>query len=353
MRIAFVIGSLAGGGAERVVSELATEMSYQGHDVAVIVVSSDKRKYFIPESVKFINCAKQYKMRGFAYFNRLSDIRKEIKNFNTEVCISFNTNVNFYSILATIGLKCPLVLSERNDPKMYPKDKISRIVRKLLYRKSYKYVFQTDEVKSYFSSGIQKNSCVIYNPLNPSLPDVYDGQRSKRFVTAVRLEPQKNIKMAIDAFALSDAVSKGFVFEIYGEGSLRSELTEYIKSQNLTQKVFLMGNSEKLYDDILDAYAFLLSSDFEGLSNSMLESMALGIPTISTDYPSGGARAVIDSGNNGIIVPVGDASAMRDAINKLVSDRSFALSISKNSQQIRHRLSVKKITEEWISFVKK
>lgn len=353
MKIAFLIGSLAGGGAERVVSELATEMSAQGHEVAVIVVSSAQRKYFIPDEVNFINCAKQYKARGFSYINRVSDIRKNLLAFSPDVCISFNTNVNFYAIFAAKGLKFPLILSERNDPVKYPLDKPSRILRSLLYKKSYKYVFQTEEIKNYFSESIQKNSTIIFNPLNPALPEVNVKKRSKRFVTAVRLEPQKNLKMAIDAFKGSDAIENGYIFQIFGEGSLRNELSEYIKDNNLSENVFLMGNSSTLYDDIYDAYGFLLSSDFEGLSNSMIEAMALGIPTISTDYPSGGARAVIEDEKNGLLVPVGDSKAMKNAINRLIGNSEFAADISKNSVLLRDSLSVSKITNQWISFISK
>ncbi len=351
MKIAFIIGSLAGGGAERVVSELATEMSAQGHEIAVIVVSSNNKTYYIPDAVKLVDCAKNYKLRGIGYLNRIHDIRKELKNFGAEVCISFNTNVNFYAVFSCIGLRCRLVLSERNDPVIYPQSKISRTMRKILYRGKYKYVFQTDEAKSFFSEKIQQNSCVIFNPLNPNLPMPFNGERSKRIVTAVRLEPQKNLKMAIDAFSMSKASDNGFVFEIYGDGSLKGELTEYIKSKNLEDKVFLMGNSSTLYDDISNAYAFILSSDYEGMSNSMLEAMALGIPTISTDYPSGGAKAVINDGYNGLLVPVGGTTAMSVAINRVIFDSEYAIKLGVNSSQLRYELSVEKITKKWLSFI--
>lgn len=351
MKIAFIIGSLAGGGAERVVSELATEMSSLGHEIAVIVVSSNKKTYYIPEAVKFIDCAKTYKLRGIGYFNRIHDIKKELRRFGAEVCISFNTNVNFYSILSCIGLKCKLVLSERNDPVVYPKNKISRLMRTILYKGKYEYVFQTEQAGNFFSKKILQNSCVIFNPLNPALPVPFTGERSKRIVTAVRLEPQKNLKMAIDAFSMSQAPDNGFIFQIYGEGSLRDELTDYIKSKNLEDKIFLMGNSSTLYEDISDAYAFVLSSDYEGMSNSMLEAMALGIPTISTDYPSGGAKAVIKDGENGILVPLGDASAMSVALNRVISDSEYAKTLGNNSAKLRYELSVQKITEKWLSFI--
>ena len=113
----------------------------------------------------------------------------------------------------------------------------------------------------------------------------------------------------------------------------------------------LKGNSTTLYTDILDAAMFVLSSDFAGMSNSMLEAMALGIPTISTDYPSGGARAVIEDGSNGMLIPVADTQALYAAMKRLVEEPELAANISRNGEKIRERLSVESITDAWLDFI--
>ena len=83
----------------------------------------------------------------------------------------------------------------------------------------------------------------------------------------------------------------------------------------------------------------------------MLEAMALGIPTISTDYPSGGARAVIKDGVNGILVPVGDVQAMSCALLNLIEDPELAARLRNNGKKLRSDLSLKKIAQEWMAFL--
>ena len=351
MKITFIAASLGDGGAERVVSELATEMWDQGHEVSIIVVGSSRRSYEIAQEITVIDCAKKYPVPGLGFLKRVADIKKAVRSLGAEVCISFNTTVNVYAALACGGLSCKLILSERNDPRYYPAGKGQRALRKLLYGRADGYVFQTREAQSWFSRKIQSRSTIIFNPVNRSLPEPFRGTRTKRVVTAARLEPQKNLKMAIDAFLLLQRDHPDYIFEIYGKGSLRGELEAYIASRGAEDRVILKGNSDTLYGDILDAQMFVLSSDFEGMSNSMLEAMALGIPTISTDYPSGGARAVIEDGVNGLLVPVGDGQALYQAMKRVVEAPELARKLGENGAKLRQELSVQTITDQWMRFI--
>lgn len=352
MRITFIAAGLAGGGAERVVSELATEFSNSGNNVSIVIIGSKERAYYISDKICVIDCADKYSIPGIGFIKRVLKIKKIIKKIKPNVCISFNTSVNIYAILSCIGCTCKLVISERNDPVRYPKLKLARIMRSILYPLADKYVFQTKEAQHFFSQRIQKRSTVIFNPINRLLPEPHVGERTKRIVTACRLEPQKNLKMAIDAFEMATVNYPEFTFEIYGKGNLHDELSEYISTKGLQDRVVLMGNSTRLYNDILDAYAFVLSSDFEGMSNSMLEAIALGIPTISTDYPSGGARAVIQDGVNGILVPVGDTQALSDALLRLIEYPEFAEQLRNNGKKLRNDLAIERIVKEWMNFIK-
>lgn len=353
MNIAFVVGSLAGGGAERVVAELCSELVKRHHEVAVILIASNRCTYDIDERVQVVDCTKTDSVRGMSFLNRVQNIRKTLVESGADICVSFTVAVNLYSVLACAFTRCKLILAERNDPRFDPTSKLSRLMRRVLYPFADAYVFQTDGEKEYFSRRIQKHSVVIPNPVNPLLPEPFVGERSKRFVTAVRLEPQKNLKMAIDAFIMVHKKYPEFRFEIYGEGSLRGSLKRYINDLKMETSICLMGNSENLYEDIRDAYAFVLSSDYEGMSNSMLEAMAMGIPTISTDHPSGGARAVIDDHENGLLVGVGDTNAMAAAMLEIIKDSTLAENIGKNAGGIRKELSVDLITEEWIAGIEK
>ena len=92
---------------------------------------------------------------------------------------------------------------------------------------------------------------------------------------------------------------------------------------------------------------FLLSSDYEGLSNSMIEALALGAPTISTDCLVGGARMMIENEVNGLLVPVGDEQAIANAMTLIADDKKTATRLSVNGIKIRERLSVSTICPQW------
>ena len=92
---------------------------------------------------------------------------------------------------------------------------------------------------------------------------------------------------------------------------------------------------------------FVSSSDYEGLSNSMLEAMAIGLPTVCTDCPVGGARMVIRDGENGLLVPVGDREALAAAMCRVADDRALAETLSQNGRTLREKLSIGVIADEW------
>jgi glycosyltransferase involved in cell wall biosynthesis len=156
--------------------------------------------------------------------------------------------------------------------------------------------------------------------------------------------------MTIDAFGCVLLKHNEYTLEIYGDGPLKNELIDYAKEKCLNEKVIFHGSSKQLHEDILNAKVFVISSDYEGMSNSMLEAMALGIPTISTDVPSGGARAVIRDHKNGILVPVRDVRALSDSINEIIDDDILANVLSENGQSIRKSLNINKIAGMWMEY---
>lgn len=351
MKIAFVIGSLAGGGAERVVSVLASRLAKQGHEVSVSLLASAEKGYDLDDAVHIIDCSQKFSVKGISFLQRVRLLHDALRKTGAEVCVSFTVAVNLYAVLACIGLKCQLVLAERNDPRFDPVGRGARFLRRLLYPLADRYVFQTEGEKVFFSKRIQSRSAVIPNPVNPGIPEAYDGQREKRIVTAVRLEPQKNLKLAIDAFALIEKKYPDFSFEIYGKGRQKEMLDQYIRQLGLQDKVRLMGSSSRLYEQIGKAYMFVLPSDYEGMSNSLLEAMALGLPVISTDHPSGGARAVITHGKNGFLIPVGGTQQLAQAMEQLIENPDLAQRMGCSGQHVRKTLQVDVIIKKWIDFL--
>jgi len=220
-----------------------------------------------------------------------------------------------------------VIYSERGDPGDKEYRGALGIVRKIVLPRIDGFVFQSKGAQSYFDKKIQKRSIVISNPVFiKGEPYPREKERRKAIVTVGRLHPQKNQKLLIDAFgAIAEKIPE-YILEIYGEGELKDELQERINRLGLSKRVFLKGTSKDIHKFINSARLFVLSSDYEGLPNTLLEAMALGIPCISTDCRPGGARELIEDGKNGIIVPTNDMERLSTEIEEMIKKDSKEIS---------------------------
>ena len=342
-RILFVCLALTNGGAERVVSVLSDSLLKNGNEIYILLLANREQTYPIDERIHVLG--RDNERHGFAdKLLRIQAIRKAIKEHNIATVIAFSHYNAMYSVVAARGLNVKVIGSERNDPARIDNRKLLNWLRMKLYRKLDALVCQTDDAKAYFPEEIQKKSVVILNPITDSLPKPYQGERKHRVVSFSRLEPQKNIPMLLDAFQKFQTSHPGYVLDIYGMGSLRDELIEKTKDN---PSIHIQPYTTDIHNAILDAEMFCLSSDYEGMSNSMIEAMGCGLPTIVTDCPCGGARMVIQDGENGILVPVRDSKAMTEAMCKVADDKKLAEKLSREGSAIRETLNKRKIAEQW------
>ena len=351
MKILFTISQLGGGGAERVLSLLSSQLAQRGHQVSVVTWFDVPPVYPLHPSVKHIelHCPNNHTTGPWIQLARL---RRVFKQEKPDIIFSFLVVVNMFSILAHVGLPGKLIVSERNDPNQNPRTSWARTLRNWLYRWADGFVFQTPDAKNYFAPSIQKRSTVIANPLSAQLPEPFTGERKKVFVTAVRLAPQKNLPMLVRAFARLHTSFPDYTLEIYGEGTERDTLQQLISTLQADNFIFLKGFAKDLYTRIAPAAAFVLPSNYEGLSNSMIEALALGVPIISTDHPIGGARMLIKHQENGLLVPVGDENALQTAMQYVIENPQKADSMAQKATQVRVQLSLGNITNLWEQYAK-
>ena len=146
-------------------------------------------------------------------------------------------------------------------------------------------------------------------------------------------------------------VTEEYRLTIFGNGSQREYLNGLIKELRLESQAELVPFSATVHEEIREAAMFVCSSDFEGISNSMLEAMALGLPCICTDCPAGGARQVIQNGVNGLLTPVGDRKALAEAMLQLIGDPEYASRLGEKARQVRETYSVETICSQWEALI--
>lgn len=344
-KIAFVVTSITDNGVTKVLSILLDEIDYTKYDVTVLLTRKRPYKRKLNSKAKIIDAQEKETGGIIGKIRGIIQIRNKIKKGKFETIIILGNYAAIYTLLASIGLSVKKIISERNDPNNEPNKKVYRILRDLIYHQADVIVCQTQDASQYYKN-IVKNRLVIHNPINQDLP-LYRGERTKRVVNFCRIDKQKNLHLLIDAFFEFHSTHNEFILEIYGDGPLKADLEKYIAERNLEGCVKLYGFCLDIHDKIMDATMFVSSSDFEGMSNSMLEAMAIGLPVICTDCPIGGAREIIKSEENGILVAVGNKQELVQAMNLVADKPELAALIAENGINIRKTLSKEMICAQW------
>lgn len=321
MKIMFYINAIHHGGAERVMCNLATQFSERGYDCVLLTSFRDSWEYGHGARVRRKTLFES-KPKGNFIARNLSltrALRQELKREKPDVLVSFMAEPNFRAIIASMGLKNKVVISVRNDPNREYSNLFTRVLAKTLFRLADGVVFQTEDAKKWFPKSIQKKSKIIFNQVDEVFYNTkYEGERHD-VVTTGRLVPQKNHKLLICAFAdIADQVPDNLI--IYGEGELRSELEALIAELHMENRIFLPGGIKNVADTIKSAKLFVLSSDYEGMPNSLMEAMALGIPCISTDCPCGGPRMLLCENAEYCLTRINDCKQLSIKIYKLLTD---------------------------------
>lgn len=345
MHIIFVTACMAGGGSERVIAALSEQFIQWNHKVTVLMTAGDEVAYKLNDKVEVFCIGTRTGNHFSKRIKRIMTLRKYFKSHKDSLVISFGTETNMFSILAAFGLKQRLILSERNDP-----NKCSFIsLRNFIYFWGKAFAFQTEDAVRCFSTGIQKRSVVIPNPIL-QMPEPYVGKREKSIVAVGRLAAQKNHALLLHAFAKFAQEEPEYKLIIYGKGELEEELKALADKLGIYDKVIFAGFREDVLDEIKSSGMYVSSSDYEGISNSLMEAMALGLPVIATDCPIGGSRLCIENEINGLLIPMQNKETLCQAMKRIVSDQEFAAQISCNAVQVRERFSVDKIARAWLDF---
>lgn len=294
MKILFTTGCMNEGGAERVVANLANAFA-KDNEVSIVITINDTSKYELNSDILFYSLDEDKVPKNIVLKNvkRMKNFKKIIKCFKPDIIVSFLPEPSYRALLLSFFNKIPVIVSVRNDPKVEYKSLKDKILMRLLYPLASGFVFQTKEAQEFFNKKIQDKSIIIPNPVDKQFIErKYEGDNSNKIVSVGRLEEQKNHEMLIKAYARVEKELPEYKLIIYGEGKLREKLEEVIKTYNLQEKVFLPGVEREIVGKICDARLFILSSNYEGMPNALMEAMALGIPSISTDCPCGRTKRI-------------------------------------------------------------
>lgn len=360
MRVLFVLPRMGGGGAERVAALLANSLATSGDTVHIHTLVGGDSFYplnnniiqsnsgvFVNRSNWLLAITSQIRYFGKSFHS----VRELIKQHEFDIVLSFlvATDVLVWLCKRT-GLSFIHVCSERNDPTV--RNHAKRYIIRKIYQSCDLLVCQGKAVANYYDTVASDKKIVIPNPIDPSILPIRSPVISKKIVAVGRLDKQKNFSLLIDSFSDVHSIFQDSVLEIYGEGKLRTKLQQQIDRLGLSDHVTLFGACQNLLEKISDAALFVLSSDFEGFPNVLLESMAIGLPVVSTDFATGVARELIDK-ENGIIVPVRDREGLSTAICAIIADSELQEKMGNTNRERAREYYIDHIAQLWKDSLRK
>ena len=348
MKVMIVTGSMRRGGAERVISIVSNYYASLGWDICLVRCLFPEIEYDIDAKIRTIDLSKAGSNQILDTPRLILKLRSIIKQEEPDALLSFMMTINFVTALACKGLNVNFYPSERNDPAT-ERSKFWKNAGEWAYSQSTKAIMQTNYAKKCFNQKVQSKSIIIPNPV--TVNEYADSEKEKVIVTVGRLEKQKNQKMLIHAFSIIHKSHPDYKLRIYGKGSLEGELRELTYSLNIDEYVEFMGNVNDVHHQIRKASLFVLCSDYEGLSNALIEAMMMGLTCISTDCA--GSEEIVDNGESGIIIKRGDVSSLASSITYLIDNpivaESYALEATKRATK---KFSSEIVLRQWKNIVK-
>ncbi len=348
----FYINGINGGGAARVMIQLAMRFSSIGYRTILVTSFLGRGDYPFPAGVERITLEQEEVAQSKLIRNisRIYKLRKLCRYHKPLALISFMAEPNFRAILAAMFLPVKTIISVRNDPRKEYGGFINYLVAQFLLPMADGCVFQTEQASSWFPSKLRIKSRVILNEVMEIFYNI-DRSPGKDIVSIGRLTPQKNHKLLIRAFARISENYPDYKLKIYGVGELEGDLLKEIIQHNLEGAVIMMGSTDDVPVVLSTAALFVLPSDYEGMPNALMEALAAGVPSISTNCPCGGPEALIQNGSNGLLVPVGDEVKMAEAIELLVSNPCYAELLGNNAKELAEFYHPDVIFKHWKHYV--
>ena len=348
MDILFVTATLTSGGSERVMSLLANQLAERGHRVEIVNLNKHIVFYPIHKDVHLSFAEEEV---GSSIVRKIGWLRKYVKTKKPDVVIPFMEAVYCVTLLALIGVHIPVISSERIDPRHSPR--LRNILRKIFLPLTTHLVVQTKDIKAFYPQFIQKKTSIIYNPVSETVFHLQEEPKENVIISVGKLDGQKNQKLLINAFASIAEDFPDWKLVIYGEGRERDSLESLVSGFRfqVSSRIKLPGRCETVIEEMNKAKVFAFSSDFEGMSNAILEAVCVGLPVVTTNVS--GAAELVKNGEGGFVVPIRDEKALAEALRKILQDENLREKMMHTNKARAKEFKQDMIVNQWEELIKK
>lgn len=351
MRIACVHAQIRLGGADRRLIDLANALAQRGETVFLYLMSAENYEgFWIHPDICIKVIAKKSPIPKTQFLSNIFSLKRALREDKIDFAVSFLYPINIQLLLAKKGLPVKTLISERGDPNRQPAGGIWQKLRDKTYPRTDAMVFQTNGAKEYYANRIGLDGRVIHNPVD--VADAVHCPGGEHVIANIGLlEPHKNQRRLLYAFSLFVKDYPDYKLRICGGGELEAELKAYAKELGIFENVLFMGKIPEAYRVISQDEFFVLSSDFEGMPNALMEAMAMGMPCISCDCVPGGARELIRDGENGLLAALDGGEDLAEKMKLLASDPALRVRLGAEAARLKESHASSKIYDLWCDYI--
>ena len=356
-KVFFLFPRFGIGGISKALSFVANTCAENGFQVYCISMSTEEQTILLHDSIKKIYCpyilSNNILLNSYVKLQYIWKLRRLIKEIMPDMIIGFGTDLIRIVCIAASPFKIPIVGSERGNPYVYTKAQSQKYIKYL--SKCDFVVFQTEGAKKYYPQTIQKKSVIIPNPAVQRFDKefVVSNKRSNHIIVCSRLSSEKRIIDIIKAYSMSANLKREMVLHIYGSGPEEVSIKKFVLNNNLEDLVILKGNVQNVFEIESTAALFVLYSEFEGMPNSLIEAMGMGIPCVASDCPPGGVSFVADSGRRAKLVGMNSVEELSKAMEEVCLNPEVSARYSFKAREINEVLNPIAIKDKWINLIHK
>jgi glycosyltransferase involved in cell wall biosynthesis len=361
-RLALIIHALCEGGAQRVLSDMANHWARSGIHVTLVTLAPRETDILATDAcVERVGLDLMRDSRGVLAalknnLRRVVELRRALRQARPDYVISFIDQINVLTLVAALGLRLRVIVSDRVDPRRHPLGRAWSMLRRRFYRRCFATVVQTEAVREAIRPIVGRRPVyVIPNAVGadavrgaPPRPIGTEGDRgrSRRLIAMGRLAPQKGFDILIDAFHSVAGRHPDWTLAIFGSGPSRNDLRQQIERLDLRERVRLHDWTDDPHLELSRADLFVLSSRYEGFPNVLLDAMACGLPVVSFDCPSGPAD-IVRHNVDGLLVEPENADALKVALDELMSNGPLRASFAARAVDVADRFSRDRFFARW------
>lgn len=286
-KITFFISSLNGGGSARVLIQLAERYS-SSHEVTIYTLEEPIGIYAVSDKIT-VKVLKITSSLGSAFFylKLVRCLRHILKTTKPLVFISFIHISNVLACLAAIGTGSKIVVAERSDLRKARIHPFWKLIRPYAYKIAKRIVLQNESDLAYFSQAIKAKLTVCPNPVFKQDIFPLEGRSSFEIITVGRLHPVKRYDLLIELAAPLLEKYPKWSLSIYGQGPELLNLQNLVTKLGIFEKVNFPGQVRDVWQVLANSSIFVMTSESEGMPNSLLEACIIGLPSVCFDSSPG------------------------------------------------------------------